>query len=329
METGENIRETNINTAHNEANIINSAVDAKEISISDANDIIYEDLLPEILHTKMFVELPEERLNSMGKTQGEALRDLLYEKGADDKYVIDKLAENNVSLAIAMQKGFHQDTLMANSLKELNERGIKPTLWLVLDDTLGYWTNKANVEESLNKLEKMILWSKENNIEIDGVGLDYEPPIELLKGLMNLNIPETIKETYRYIQQGIKNHRRLGNLQEHIDNKLRTIIDRYNISIETYAAMEPLRSLSNWISFQPHKTSNTVSMAYTSVHKRNIYESELDNSRFKRNVSRTLSKIKDGEIPALGIVGSDPFNTPGKDLRESKSGEKQPEKHLT
>lgn len=40
-------------------------------------------------------------------------------------------------------------------------------------------------------------------------------------------------------------------------------------------------------------------------------------------MSKTLKRINSNETPALGIVGSDPYNTPGKDLR------KKPEKHLT
>jgi hypothetical protein len=305
-----NTEKPNISTAWNEANIINSALDAAEISRDEASNIVYEQLMPRILHTKMFVELPRERLESMNKTQGEALRDLLNEKYNEEDTVLDILAKNNVSLAIAMQEGFDTDPLMLSTLKNLNAKGIKPTLWLVLDDTLGYWTNKTNVEESLEKLNKMVLWSKENRIDIEKIGLDYEPPIELLKGIMNLNIPQTIKETYKYISRTIKNRKKFGNLQNYIDENLQRIRQEHGIEIETYAAMEPLRSLSNWLSFRPNQESKIVSMAYTSA-------------------SNILERINEKEIPALGIVGSDPFNTPGKDLRENRKGKRKPEKHLT
>jgi hypothetical protein len=322
-------KEENISTAHNEANFINAAIDDKVITTEQANEIIFEQLLPDILSTKMFVELPQERLDEVNKTQGEALRDLLNEKGVNNQTVLERLEKNNVSLAIAMQEGFDKDPLMVESFKKLNESGIKPTLWLVLDDTLGYWTNKANVEESMSKLELMLKWARGNDIEIEKVGLDYEPPIELLRGLMNLNIPKSIKETYKYITKAIENHKELGNLQWLIDSKLEEIMNRYDIGIETYAAMEPLRSLSNLLTFKPNPKSKTVTMAYTSVHKKGTEKSELSNSKVKEGITNTLSRIDEDEIPALGIIGSNPMKTPGKDLRENKDGEKEPEKHLT
>jgi hypothetical protein len=93
--------------------------------------------------------------------------------------------------------------------------------------------------------------------------------------------------------------------------------------------MEPLRSLSNLLTFKPNPESKTVTMAYTSVHKRDVEKSELENPKVKKGITNTLNRIDEAEIPALGIIGSNPKRTPGKDLRENKDGEKEPEKHLT
>lgn len=254
---------SNVETSWNESHLINDAINSKGISTEEASEIIYKELLPKIFHTKIFVELPEERLRDMDKTQGEALRDLLDKEYENGSTVLDTLSENNVSLAIAMQEGCDEDPLMVESLQRLNEKDINPTLWLVLDDKLGYWTNKANVEESVEKLERIIVWSKENSIKFDKIGLDYEPPIELLKGLINFNIPSTIKELYKYTEESIENRKKLGNLQKYIDSKLEMIMEKYNVGIETYAAMEPLRSLSNWLTLYPNNDFETVSMTYT------------------------------------------------------------------
>jgi hypothetical protein len=343
-------REENISRAYNQAEYIerysgeNKALetdtwneevegrDGKPVEITltrykdperDPNIVPFEKLLGKILSTKMFIELPGERLDK-GQKQGQALKNILDQEYTEGKSVLDTLSEYGVSLAIAMQEGFDTDPLMAQSLKRLNEKGIKPTLWLVLDDTLGYWTNKANVKETIMKLERMIAWSQINGIEIDKVGLDYEPPIELLKSIMNFNIPNTIKETYKYIEKSIKNHKELGNLQNYIDEELERVIDEYDISIETYAAMEPLRSISNWLTLKPNKNSETVTMAYTSALKKDPVANEINNPKIKERMRKTLSKIDKDEIPALGIVGSDPSNTPGRDLRGNKL-----EKHLS
>jgi hypothetical protein len=65
-------------------------------------------------------------------------------------------------------------------------------------------------------------------------------------------------------------------------------------------------------------------MAYTSALKKDPVANEINNPKIKERMRKTLSKIDKDEIPALGIVGSDPSNTPGRDLRGNKL-----EKHLS
>jgi hypothetical protein len=289
-----------------------------------------------------------------------------------------------------MQDGFDEDESMLQSLKELNEVGIKPTLWLVLDDKLGYWSNKANVEETVSKLDRMLAWTKDNGIKIDKVGLDYEPPIELLKGLMNKNVPQIIKEAFNYAVKTIQNKIKHGNLQNYLDKNIVEILDKYNhtplteelendmrklkdeiatpngidqaklqeyedkrqlleentIGLETYAAMEPLRKMSDFITFKANENSDIVTMSYTSTHKKQIKrkalkdltdeeqlqklkESQLDNPKVKEKMTKTLDSIDPKEIPDLGIIGSDPYRTPGRDLRQYRGGKKAPELHLS
>jgi hypothetical protein len=351
--TGQDNR-VNLPTAWNEAHLIDQAINERDITTEQASAIIYEQLLPDIIHTKMFVELPPERLKDMGKSQGEALKDLLHTEYDESHNILETLAENKISLSIAMQDGFDEDELMLQSLRELNEAGITPTLWLVLDDKLGYWSNKANVEETVSKLDRMLAWAKENDIKIDKVGLDYEPPIELLKGLINKNIPQILKEAVTYAFKTIANKIKHGNLQEYLDRNIVEILDKYNydlpkekqIGIETYAAMEPLRKISDFITFKANENSDIVTMSYTSTHKKPIKredlrdltdeeqlqklkESQLDNPKVKEKMTQTLDSIDPQEIPDLGIIGSDPYRTPGRDLREYRGGKKAPELHLS
>jgi hypothetical protein len=307
----------NIPTAWNEANIINQAVDDRDITTKQASETIYEKLIPKILHTKMFVELPPERLREMDKTQGEALLDLLNKKDEKDRTVLTTLSENNISLAIAMQEGFDKDALMVKALKSLNNNGIKPTLWLVLDDTLGYWTNKSNVKETVRKLERMIAWSEENDIEIDKIGLDYEPPIQMLKLFNKKAFLKLIDEKKRYNQKVLQNEKDSGDVQEYIDKNLDRIMNQYDIGIETYVPAKPLRKISKKLGLilDEKENTNRVPMTYTSASK--IFTTLI------------LNTLDESDIPALGIIGSDPYRTPGRDLKESKDGQREPESHLS
>ena len=45
--------------------------------------------------------------------------------------------------------------------------------------------------------------------------------------------------------------------------------------------------------------------------------------------TKVLDNVQRYQNPALGIIGNDPMNTPGRELRETKDGNKLPEKHLT
>jgi hypothetical protein len=295
----------------NEAHMINNAYDSEDISLEDANTKDFEELIPKMIHTSMFVELPPEYRDE--QTEGEALEALLMQE-QNGQTVLDILESNKISLSIAMQEGFDKDPKMIDMLKLLNERGITPTMWVVLDDKLGYWTNKANVVETVEKIRKILDWAKENNIKTEKIGLDYEPRIEFFKGLYNFNLPKLIREGLEYARKSKENRKNLGNVQTYVDNELQGIINEYGVKIETYAGMEPLRSISNWLTLRPNKNAQIVTMAYTSTVTK-------DN----KGIDYVTGKIASGEIPATGILGKDPTKTPGRQLIEGKKFER----HLT
>jgi len=302
---------TNLETARNEAHLINDSLINEEIKTTEANNIAFEELIPKMIHTSMFVELPPEYRNS--QSEGEALEELLTQNDGDET-VLDILAENDISLTIAMQEGFDTDPKMVEMLKRLNEKGITPTMWVVLDDKLGYWTNKANVTETVEKIEKILDWAKENSIKAEKIGLDYEPPIEFFKGIYNFNIPKAIREGINYAMKIQESKKLIGNAQKYIDISLEHIINKYGVSIETYAGMEPLRSISNWLTLKPNEKAQIVTMAYTSTVTK-------DN----KGIDFITGKVADNEIPATGILGQRPDRTPGRQLIENKKFEK----HLT
>lgn len=300
-----------IETARNEAHLIHNAYINQEISSQEASSIDFEDLVSKMIHTSIFVELPPEYRE--GQSEGEALEALLTQEEGGET-VLDVLAKNNISLSIAMQEGFDTDPKMVEMFKLLNEKGITPTLWVVLKDKLGYWTNKANAVETIQKIEKILDWTKTNDIKANKIGLDYEPPIEFFKGLYNFNLPKVIREGLDYAKKSKENKKQLGNVQEYIDGELERIIEKYGVKIETYAGMEPLRSISNWLTLRPNKNAQIVTMAYTSTVTK-------DN----KGIDYVTSKVAPNEIPATGILGQNPERTPGRQLIEGKKFER----HLT
>ena len=216
-----------------------------------------------------------------------------------------------------MQEGFDEGKHMIEALKMLNNAGKTPTLWLVLSDEEGYWTNKANVKATVNKMYRMVEWAKSNNITIDKIGLDYEPPIQLLKALNRKNIGNIIKLKKEYDQKVMENEKEIGNIQKYMDAQLSRIMAKYGIGIETYVPAKPLREISKKLGLILEENVNTdrIPMTYTSASK--ILSTII------------LNGLKNSDIPALGIIGSNPNHTPGRDLRESSDGSKKPEKHLT
>jgi hypothetical protein len=319
----------NLSTAWNEAQVMNSALDAGDITKEEAQaeDLDYENLLKKMLHTKMFVELPpERRMDEEGnivETEGQALKKLLHTPYDEEREIIDTLAENNINLAIAMQEGFEDDPDMILCLKELNDRGITPTLWLVLSDEVGYWTNKANVEETIDKLERILNWKDRFDIQIDKIGIDYEPPLEFSKGLMSGNIFKMAKELAEYFKQARINRKKFGNLEKYLNYSILLLMLENNMPIEVYAAMEPLRSASNLLTSKPSPRFDVTTMAYTSA-----FKGDSDRN-FNKKIESILNKVSEDEIPAIGIIGEDEDRTPGRDLRQSKDDKKLPEKHLS
>ena len=322
METERRLGEENfpnIETARNEAHLIQDRIreETDEVKQNELRhyfsegENVFENVIPEMIHTSMFVELPPEYRE--GQSEGKALEALLTQE-EDGETVLDVLAKNKISLSIAMQEGFDTDPKMVEMFKLLNERGITPTLWVVLDDKLGYWTNKANAVETVQKIEKILDWAKENGIDTNKIGLDYEPPIEFFKGLYNFNLPKIIREGLEYARKSKENKKQLGNIQKYIDTELERIVGKYGVKIETYAGMEPLRSISNWLTLRPNKNAQIVTMAYTSTVTK-------DN----KGIDYVTSKVASNEIPATGILGKDPTKTPGRQLIEKQ----KLERHIT
>jgi len=103
----------------------------------------------------------------------------------------------------------------------------------------------------------------------------------------------------------------------------------YDVSIETYMPAQPLRSIATLFNLilKANEDSDLVPMSYTSIVKGD--ENKSLDLITKKKMDLILSLLKKGQIPALGIVGKDPDNTPGRDLYEDSSGDKKPEKHLS
>lgn len=62
-------------------------------------------------------------------------------------------------------------------VREFNGHGIPVTAWLLLPKEQGYWPNAFNVDVLIEFYHSFVQWSRENELNFIGVGLDIEPDI--------------------------------------------------------------------------------------------------------------------------------------------------------
>ncbi len=89
-----------------------------------------------------------------------------------DTSLIRELTEMNAALRIGLHD-FSPERAM--TIRKLNEAGIPVVAWLLLPERDGYWFNMYNGEKASKRYDDFILWTQENDLKWDGIGIDMEP----------------------------------------------------------------------------------------------------------------------------------------------------------
>ncbi len=69
----------------------------------------------------------------------------------------------------------------AEVVKLLNQSGIPVTGWMLLPKEQGYWLNLDNAPQAFARYTEFKVWSQQNGLEWQAVGLDIEPDINMLQ----------------------------------------------------------------------------------------------------------------------------------------------------
>ncbi len=76
----------------------------------------------------------------------------------------------------ALRIGLHDfSPERALTIRMLNEAGIPVVAWLLLPEKDGYWFNMHNGQKASERYDDFLVWTKENDLKWDGIGIDLEP----------------------------------------------------------------------------------------------------------------------------------------------------------
>lgn len=101
-----------------------------------------------------------------------------------EREMIEDLAELKASLSLGI---LDFSSLRAQVVQRLNLAGIPVVAWLLLPKDQGYWFNLGNVDLAIARFQEFQVWTDENKLIWDGVGLDIEPDIRELEHLSGRN----------------------------------------------------------------------------------------------------------------------------------------------
>lgn len=102
------------------------------------------------------------------------LRAAELKKLFEDRFVFDDLKTLNAGISLGI---LDLSLERANVVKKLNRLGIPVTAWLLLPEEQGYWFNLGNYVEAAARYQEFKIWSEQNQLEWDAVGLDIEADI--------------------------------------------------------------------------------------------------------------------------------------------------------
>ena len=107
----------------------------------------------------------------------EWLNELLFSTDhGSSKSLAQHLKDDNHCVALAL---IDLDLFTAITVKTLNDIGVPVTAWLVLPEEQDYWSNLSNVGDTVYRVNQFIDWMEKNGLSFTGLGIDWEPPIQM------------------------------------------------------------------------------------------------------------------------------------------------------
>lgn len=115
------------------------------------------------------------RLTFYCELGGESLTTLF-----DRSDIIEGLRSMQASLSLGL---LDLSSERAEVVQRLNQAGIPVIAWLLLPEQDGYWCNLKNAPQALSRYQQIRIWTQENGLIWDGIGIDIEPDIHEMEQL--------------------------------------------------------------------------------------------------------------------------------------------------
>jgi len=160
-------------------------------------------------------------------------------------------------------------------------------------DTSGYWTNVTNVRPTVHLLEVMEGAIKENDLQIEGIGIDLEYPIGIAK-IYDRPL-QLIKALWAFYKESKL-------LKKAAQTDMNDAVRKARTPIEFYVFQRGLHSLTGG-GLTPTPNTRVVSMDYTSLAPNWVQE-------LMYLVARVFAFP--GSFTAMGIIGTVEGKTPGR-----------------
>lgn len=254
-----------------------------------------------------FVESREE--SSQAPSRGKFLLDRL-----GDGNVISALQEVRGRISIALNlRELGEDDALIDFLREYNILDIPIDIWPNLEDKDGYWIHRGNLKTAYTQVLEIIERLIGKRVDFQNIGLDFEFPIQILKGGFQL------REYLRQKPWQFSDSDARVYIEELVSRILRETpygVHSYEVPVLSDGltnGFELLRKLlgmprpperPNSVMITPERFKR-VGLVYTSVKPRFIGGPPEE---FVKNHSANFSRV-----PALGIVSANDIN-PGRSI---------------
>jgi|GEM_PF-3702023 len=225
-----------------------------------------------------------------GEDRGESLRKL-FSCSFGAGTLVSYMAVRGWKVAMALP---WLDDGTADAIRVLNEAHVPVTAWVVVDDLRGYWLNPASISFTLASADRILQRAGENDLQLEAIGFDLELPIGVLQTLAKQGPSAAMAAYLRFLRE---NYSQVVDAQQRLEAYI-NYLTLLKVPSEFYVFPRPLGFLGGGL--RPPKGSRQIEMLYTSMVPPRLQSLYLRLARDK------------GAIPALGIVGGRPGETPGR-----------------
>ncbi len=172
------------------------------------------------------------------------------------------LGRMRMGVSIAMSS---LDNETAKALEYLaNECHVELTAWVTLPDEQSYWTNPANVRQTVERARELLQWGNQRGIRFSRIGIDLELPLQVNRDLATGNTKQAITELRKMWREKAEERKKFGDPIKMLQ-ALVADCRQHGCEVEGYYPILPFVAiLLGQIRDLEWLHGNVVQMAYTS-----------------------------------------------------------------